>query len=250
MRLFKCKIAALLHQEGSSCDVEKFTERALVLEHQGADYIDMGGAKALLGLASVSVQEERECVLPILRDLKAHLRIPISLEVSHVEVAKEALLLGVAVICDLSGFRDPAMRKLAAKARADVCIVHHPEQGAFHKVGIVEDTIDWLDKQVRLLLHEGVEQSRIIIDPGIGVGKTEQENLEILRHIQKLRALGFRIAVGIDHKSLIANTERVLPVLIALNTFLMLSHVDIIRVHDVQAHRDAFNHLYQVALDF
>lgn len=240
MHQSKTKICALLCLEERSGDLEALVERACLLQKQGADLIELGSIKA---------QYERQRLLPALKALKAALSIPIWIDVMCEEVAREALSLGADCICDRSGFRDVSMRKMAGKSGAQVCVVHCPEHSTFHEKGIVAEVIDWLDKQTRLLLHDGVEFDRIVIDLGIGEGKTEQENFELLRHIQPFRQLGFRISVGIDYKSLICkDVNRSLPALIALNSFLMLSHVDIIRVHDVQAHRDAFNHLYQLVI--
>ena len=263
MTVFKTKIMAIFHQKetehsvSESFDVDKVIERAHVLQNQGADIIDIGAATALLGVSSVTAQEERECLVPVLKAVKSALRIPVSLDVLHLEVAQEALFLGADLINDLSGFRDPVMRRIAANAHADICIVHRPQHlltaqhRSLYETAVLEESIDWLDKQTRLLLHDGVESHRIIIDPGIGLGKTQEENFAILRHIKKYQELGFRMSMKIDHKSLFSSqlhsdSNRILPAMVALNTFFMLSHVYIIRVHDVQAHRDAFNYLYAI----
>lgn len=221
----------------ATCDIrssllDEVIEQALLLEKEGADIIHIG-----LG--------DEKFVLKLLKALKDVLRVPISVDIGDEAMACRVLSLGVGQITDLSGFKDPAIRKLVAKSDVDVCIVYRQphfftaRHGSFHEAGIVADSVDWLDKQSQLLLHDGVESHRIIIDPDVGFGKSPEENFEILHHIQKFRALGFRVAVGTycNHKS---------SADIAVSTFLALSHVDIIRVDTVQSHRKAFNLLYAI----
>ncbi len=239
------------YAESRRADVASAVARAMELAQSGADSIDIGGESTRPGAREVSVEEEISRVIPVLTALQGEMRIPISIDTRKPEVAAVAIQHGATLINDISGFSDPQMRKLAVTAGVDVCVMHMqgtPEtmqQHPHYPRGVVQEVYDFLCKRAECLINEGVEPSRIIIDPGIGFGKTVEDNFALIRQCKVFIATGFRVLYGISRKSFIKKSlenrlvEELLPATIACNTFLALSGVDSIRVHDVQAHRDA-----------
>jgi dihydropteroate synthase len=252
------KIMAILNVNDDSfyspsraMDPKKAIERALLLQEEGADIIDIGAESSRPGSLPISQEEELARLLPVLKGLKK-LRIPISVDTTKPAVAEAVLSEGVQMINDISGFRDPAMRLVVSKAKCLVCVMHMRgtpatmQQHTDYPEGVVQETMDWLDKQTRLLLHDGVEAASIVIDPGIGFAKTMQDNFTILKNIKKYKELGFPILVGASRKSFLAKylqkpTDELLVATLAVDVYLALSGVSYVRVHDVRAHRDALD---------
>ncbi len=234
---------------------EQAVEKAHRLIAEGADCIDIGGessrpAKLYDSLEAVSLEEELKRVIPVVKQLAPYVKVPLSIDTIKPEVAKQAIHNGATMINDITGFIDPEMRKLAAAAQVDVCVMHmqgmpaNMQEKPVYEKGVVAEVYDFLDKQTELLVAEGVYPEHIIIDPGIGFGKSIEDNFELIKNIDLFKKLGFKILYGISRKSFIyrfLNKERndILSATIALNSMLMLSQVDIIRVHDVADHRDA-----------
>lgn len=239
-------------------DVDAAIQRAILLQEEGADIIDIGGESTRPSVNAygenieVSVEEELRRVIPVIKGLKGHLQVPISIDTQKAEVAARALDAGASMINDITGFRDHAMRKIAVDSRAEVCVMHMQgvpqtmQVNPRYEQGVIQETIEWLDKQTQLLLEDGVKQDRIMIDPGIGFGKTMQHNLQIIHHIKEYQRLGFRVLVGASRKLFMAKylqktSEDLLFATLGINAFLAFSTVDFIRVHDVKAHRDMIN---------
>jgi dihydropteroate synthase len=233
-------------------DPTKAIERALLLQEEGADIIDIGAESSRPGALPISEKEELARLLPVLQGLKGTLSIPISIDTTKPAVAKAALLEGVQMINDISGFQDPGMRAVVSKSRALVCVMHMKgtpatmQQHTDYPEGVVYETKEWLDKQTRLLLHDGIEPERIIIDPGIGFGKSMQDNFAILKNIKEYQELGFPILVGASRKSFLSKylqrpTDELLAATLAVSAYLAFCNIDYVRVHDVRAHRDALN---------
>ena len=171
---------------------------------EGTDMIDLGGESSRPGSQRISVEEELRRILPVLDVLVKELSIPISLDTMKPEVADECLARGAHIINDVSGLRDPAMRAVVARHRAPAVIMHM--QGAPETMqanpqyeNVVEEIIMYLEQQATLAREAGIEQ--IIIDPGIGFGKTAEHNLAILRHLGEFRRLGYPVMIGVSRKS-------------------------------------------------
>ncbi len=230
---------------------------SLQAEHfvqDGCDIVDLGAESTRPGAATISVDEELGRLLPVVRTLREEMPNAIlSIDTYKAETARVCLAEGVHMINDIWGFRfDPAMAGTVAEAGASAILMHNRTQGAQavnSELGgryegvkyddIVTEVRDWLADAVDLAVEAGVSPDRIIIDPGIGFGKTIEQNLFLLKHIDMLRDLGFPILLGISRKGFIGHTlnlpqgER-LEGSLAANAWGVLHGADILRVHDVR----------------
>lgn len=231
-------------------DMERALERAKQIYSEGADILDIGGESTRPNATPVPEAEELQRVIPIIKALKGLL--PLSIDTFKPRVAAEALKAGAEIINDVSGFTDPSMRALAAESGVTICVMHmqgnpiNMQQNPHYPNGIIPELLSWFKIQIELLLKAGVKEKQIILDPGIGFGKTVAHNLEIIENLAVLKAMGFPLLVGVSRKSFMAkilgkNSAELLPATLAMNTALLLAGVDIIRVHDIGEHRDVMN---------
>ncbi len=250
------KIMAIINVTPDSFyDRSRFKEIDLALEKaeemigEGADCLDIGGCSTRPGSGPVTIEEEIKRTLPLIEILKKNFSTPLSIDTYHYEVAKKAVDAGASFINDVTGLIDPRMRKLVIDAQLSCCITHMQgtpktmQQNPSYPRGVTQEIKKWLFNQAKLLLDEGGEENQIFLDPGIGFGKSVEHNLIILQELNQLRELGFPLLIGLSRKSFIQKItkrppERVLPGTLALNTLLIQQNVEILRVHDVAAHRD------------
>ena len=223
--------------DGIYLDPDATLARAEQLVEDGADLIDVGGESTRPGATPVDQDEELRRVIPVIERLAPRLPIPISIDTSKAEIARRALDAGATVVNDVWGLRhDP---QLAAVARsADGLILMHNQIGTQYR-DLLSDVRTGLELSVDLALQAGIPRERLVIDPGIGFGKTPAHNLEILDRLDVLRELGLPILVGTSRKSTIGKvldlppTERVegtgATVAIAI-----ARGADLVRVHDVR----------------
>lgn len=216
----------------------------------GADILDVGGASARPGAAGVEEGEEIRRVVPVIKALRGML--PISIDTCKPGVARAAIEAGASLINDITGFTQPEMRALAAETGAEVCIMHMQgtpqtmQINPCYPEGVVEHIMSFFERQAGLLVRAGVAESRIILDPGIGFGKTVEHNVALLKAIPQFKSLGFRILIGASRKSFMAKilgktTIELLPATLVMNTISLAAGADIIRVHDISEHRDAID---------
>lgn len=231
---------------------EQAIKRGIEIYQQGADILDIGGESTRPGATPVSEKEELERVLPVIKALKKEIPIPISIDTMKPAVAAAALAEGASLINDVSGFRAPQMRIIAANANVQICLMHMHEnpqtmqKNPSYPNGIIPFLLDWFLQQVDLLTKAGVQKNNIILDPGIGFGKTVADNIEIVQNLPKIKNLGFPVLIGLSRKSFLGkilnkNTPDLLTATLAVNQLAIQSGVDIIRVHDIEEHRDLIN---------
>lgn len=243
---------------GKFLNLEAAVKRGRQLHLEGADIIDIGGESSRPGAEAVSVQEELARTIPVIEALRAELPIPISIDTCKPQVAKAAIKAGANLINDITGLQDPGMRKIAAETGMDVCIMHMRGDPKTMQVdphyteGIISHIIYWFEQQIKELIQFGISEDKIILDPGIGFGKTVADNLEIIQNLPRFKALGFRVLVGISRKSFMSKilnkpASDLLAATLAVNTLLIRSGVDIIRVHDVREHKDIIEVLKKLA---
>ncbi len=231
--------------EASACS------QAEALVVSGADIIDVGGESTRPFAEAVSVEEELQRVIPAISAIRRAFSVPISIDTSKAEVARRALDAGADIINDISALRkDPAMVELAAQNTSVPLILMHMQgtpgdmQLKPEYENVVEDILSFFQKQLRLLESRGIDSDRITIDPGIGFGKTLAHNLSILKHLKAFKTLGCPVLLGHSRKRFIeditglAVEERDLPTAVVA-ALVMDSGVDIIRVHNVAATRQA-----------
>lgn len=227
-------------------DPEAAVARAWRLAEEDADIIDIGGESTRPGSHPVSADEELRRVLPVIERLIAqNFPLPISVDTYKPEVADRVLDAGACIINDIFGLRQPRMLELIAERKPVVIIMHM--QGTPQTMQInptytdcVKEIAVFLRQQAEAAMQAGLPKERIIVDPGIGFGKTVGHNLEILRRLREIKALGFPVLIGTSRKSFIgkilgidAPVERVWGTAATI-ALAIANGVDIIRVHDVR----------------
>ncbi|MBK9315168.1 MAG: dihydropteroate synthase [Acidobacteria bacterium] len=198
---------------GRFVSVERAIERALEIEAQGADLLDIGGESTRPGSKPVTVEEELDRVLPVIDGLKGNLRIPISIDTTKHEVAVEAIAHGAELINDISGLRfDAELADVAAETGAALALMHSrgtPE--TMQKLPPVDDIFDEVIRMLSASIDEavkrGVQRDKLIIDPGIGFGKTPEQNLQLIQGLDRLSGdFDLPALLGPSRKSFIPKT--------------------------------------------
>jgi dihydropteroate synthase len=220
-------------------------ERARRMLADGAAIIDVGGESTRPGSDEVPPTEELARVLPVVRALASE-PVPLSVDTRHAGVASAAVAAGASIINDVSGFRDPAMVQVAAACDAGLVVMHMlGEPKTMQEEPVYDDVIaevaSWLAEKAAMLVDAGVAPERIALDPGLGFGKTVEHNVELLRRIDDLVALGYPVVVGASRKRFIGAltgvevpAERVAGSIAAALAG-VAGGARIVRVHDVAA---------------
>ena len=234
---------------GDFFDPERAIGHGLALLAAGADIIDIGGESTRPGAAPVSVEEEIRRVVPVVRAL-AERGARVSIDSRHAPVMREALAAGAAILNDISGLADPDSLTLAAEAKVPVVLMHmQGEPGTMQQAPDYDnaalDVYDWLEARVNACLAAGIPPARIVVDPGIGFGKTLAHNLDILRNLVLYHGLGTALLLGVSRKRFIAALSRDeapkerLPGSLAASLEGLNQGCQIIRVHDLAAFAQA-----------
>lgn len=218
------------------------------LAEEGADIVDVGGESTRPGAEPVGFEEEIRRVLPVVRELAAA-GVAVSIDTRHAAVAEAAVAAGACVVNDVSGLRDPAMRAVAARHGVPAVAMHMPVddpaamQHHTDYVDVVDDVVAFLSDHAALALADGVPS--VILDPGIGFGKTIEQNVALIRRLDELVALGHPVLVGASRKRFIgvlAGVERPedrVTGTIAVHLASVARGARLLRAHDVAAHRQA-----------
>jgi dihydropteroate synthase len=230
---------------GQFFEKDRAIEQALQLATDGADLIDIGGESTRPYSKGVSAEEEMSRVIPVIEGLKKELRIPISVDTLKAQVAREALRCGAAMVNDISALRsDPEMAAVVAAAGVPVVLMHMKGAPADMQVDptyddVASEIIAFLKKAMDQAVSRGVPRDRIIVDPGIGFGKTFDHNLEILKELGRFRCLDAPILVGssrkafigriLDQKAHVRDTGTMATVAAAV-----MNGAHIVRVHNVK----------------
>jgi dihydropteroate synthase len=236
---------------GRYLSAETAVARGLELAAQGAAIIDVGGESTRPGSEPVAVEEERRRVLPVIEGMvAAGVDVEISIDTSKAAVARAALDAGASFVNDVTALRgDPRMAALVAERGVGCCLVHMQGEPRTMQLApsygdVVAEVIDFLAARVEAALAAGIERRRIMVDPGIGFGKTVEHNLELLARLGELSVLGMPIAIGTSRKSFLGRLtgrgeEERLAATIATNVIAFLAGASVFRVHDVAPLRDA-----------
>ena len=221
-------------------------DHAMRLVAEGADILDIGGESSRPGAEPVSLQEELDRVCPVVERVRRDNRdAVISVDTVKSAVASEAVKLGADMINDISGLSDPAMTGVCASSGAWVVIQHirgtpQTMQNDTFYADFSADVERFLLGAAERAQSEGVSRGRIILDPGIGFGKSLEQNYRVIQNIPKLKRAGYPVLIGLSRKSLIGGVlpegEDRLPATIALDAVCSVYGADIVRVHDVKAH--------------
>ena len=229
---------------GKYANVEAAVMRAKQMVADGADIIDIGGESSRPGAEPITVNEECRRVIPVVQALAEQFQIPISVDTYKAKVAREALSAGACVINDITALHgDPNMCQIIADAQAGVILMHMQGvpatmQKAPTYQNVVAEVHAWLTEVSSQAVDRGIDSSRIMIDPGIGFGKTFDHNLEILRHLMQFRGIGYPMLVGVSRKKFIGRILD-LPVhqreegTAATVAWSIINGANVVRVHDV-----------------
>jgi dihydropteroate synthase len=220
--------------------------QARKLVADGADIVDVGAESTRPGHVPVSLEEEWRRLEPLLAALVEEAGAPVSIDTYKAETARRALATGVVMINDIWGLqRDPAMAEVVGDAGALVVIMHNREE-AQEGIDIVDDMLRFFERSLDAASRAGVEKRVIILDPGVGFGKTRAQNYAALRAIPQLRSLGFPVLVGVSRKSIFRDLpgawiEGRLIGTLAANIVAAGAGARVFRVHDALEHKAAFS---------
>jgi dihydropteroate synthase len=229
---------------GRHFDAGAAVARAKAMVAEGAAIVDVGGESTRPGHRSVSEDEELRRVVPVLEALAIDLDAPVSIDTSKAAVAREAARLGACVINDVWGLqRDPGMADAVAETGSAVVIMHNREQ-ADPTIDILDDVQRFFERSLQLAAGSGIPFGRILLDPGVGFGKTSRQNHACIWNLDRFRRLGAPILVGLSRKSFIgrmsgAAVEERLPGTLAADTIALVQGASVLRVHDVAENRMA-----------
>ncbi|WP_257457085.1 dihydropteroate synthase [Archangium lipolyticum] len=237
---------------GRYFDTERAIAHGLRLAEAGADILDVGGESTRPGSPPVPAEEEVARIVPVIQGLRARTEVPISVDTTKAAVAREALKAGAVLVNDISGFLfDPELPRVTAEAGAACCVMHiqgTPEtmQKDPHYEDVVDEVLAFLEDSVARAVAAGVPRERVLVDPGIGFGKTLGHNLFLLRRLGELRVLGLPVLVGTSRKSFLGKlaggkpaNERLAATLGSVAVVAAAGDADFVRVHDVAEVRDA-----------
>jgi dihydropteroate synthase len=234
---------------GNYLDAEAAVAHAERLVAEGVDILDVGGESTRPGAEPVAVEEELGRVVPVVERLRAR-SVPMSVDTMKPEVARAALDAGAHIINDVSGFRDPAMVRVAAELGAGAVVMHmrgtpRTMQNDPRYVDVVGEVAEFFEERLRVLEESGIPPEAVCLDPGIGFGKTLDHNLELLANLGAFARFGRPVCLGVSRKGFIGKLcgrekhERLAGSLAVACFAAARGEAQVLRVHDVAATRDA-----------
>ena len=223
---------------GSYTSIDKAMEQTEKMIQQGADIIDVGGESTRPGHVQIGDEEEIKRVVPVIREIKKKFDIPVSIDTYKSAVAKAALEAGADLLNDIWGFRyDEKMAELAAKYDVPVCLMHNRDNLDYDD--FMEDVKKDLQISLDIAEKYGVKKENIMLDPGVGFGKTYEQNLMVMNHLEEIVDMGYPVLLGTSRKSVIGLTLD-LPVdereegTLATSVLGAIKGCQFVRVHDVE----------------
>lgn len=234
---------------GRFFSLEKAVDGALAMRVAGADILDIGGESTRPGSGGTSAAEEIGRILPVIQALRRRLKIPISIDTQKASVAEIALGAGAEIVNDTSGlYHDPVLADVAARHKAPIILMHmrgtpRTMQKAPFARDVLKDVTTGLRESVAIARKAGIKKSQIVLDPGIGFGKSYAQNFELIAKLQKLATLGYPLVVGTSRKGFIGATlgrhgkslpfEKRLWGTAATVAASILNGAHLVRVHDI-----------------
>ncbi len=232
---------SLYRSSASATEALRLAEKMV---EEGAELLDVGAESTRPGSQAIAEQEELELLVPVVRHLCESFAVPVSVDTYKPGVAERVLDLGVSLINDIGGLREPNMAPLIARYSAGVIIMHMRGTPATMQVDVhyddcLEEVRDFLEKAVQTAEDAGILPERIVVDPGIGFGKTVENNLELIAGLDRLQCLGKPVLLGASRKSFLGEildlpVEERLEGSLAMAAFGVLKGAAILRVHDVK----------------
>jgi len=232
---------------GKFLDFKSALNHAKEMISEGADIIDIGGESTRPGAQSISEDEEKRRVIPVIEEIRKFSDIPISIDTYKSAVAREASKSGADFINDISGLRfDPEMVNVAMDYKVPVIVMHikgtprDMQKNPFYE-DLMRELLEYFEERINTLNKAGID--KIIIDPGIGFGKRLEDNLKIIKNLNEFSIFNLPVMIGVSRKSFIGNildrtVEERLTGTIAANAMALLNGANILRVHDVKPHKE------------
>ena len=235
---------------GQFASVSAAIEHGLRLVDEGANILDIGGESTRPGATPVTLEEELLRVIPVVRELARQTLVPISIDTSKAEVARQCLDAGAVIVNDISGLTfDADMPRVCHESSCGVIVMHIQGTPQTMQVDpryddVVADVCRYFAQRLDDLEAAGIARERIVLDPGIGFGKTAQHNLDLLSHIAEFHRLGRPVLIGHSRKRFLKKilgreVEERNAGTLGVSVALAAQGTDILRVHDVRATRDA-----------
>lgn len=224
--------------DGLGDDIPAIVEQALRFQDEGADFLDVGAESTRPGARPITPEEEIRLLVPALEAVGAVAKLPVSVDTYKANVARAAVAAGAGIINDVWGLKfDPRLAEVAAESGAPLILMHNQANREYGN--LISDVMESLLTSVGIAAAAGVSRDNLALDPGIGFGKTPDHNLEILNHLDELKALGFPLLVGTSRKSTIGYVldlpvEERLEGTAATVALSIARGADIVRVHDVK----------------
>ena len=229
---------------GDFTNVDIAVKHAKDMIEEGADTIDLGGESTRPGHKFVSADEEIKRIVPVIKKLKEEIKVPISIDTYKSEVAEEVLKLGVDMVNDVWGLTyDENMANVIGKYDAHVCIMHN-QDGTEYDKDIMIAIKEFLQNSIDKAIKAGIKKEKIVLDPGIGFGKTFEQNIEVLHRLGELQDLGYPVLLGTSRKSVLGKIldvppKEIVAPTVATTVLGIRDGVDIVRVHDVKENLQA-----------
>lgn len=224
---------------GKYINLDNAVKHAKEMLEEGADILDIGGESTRPGSEQVAKEEELNRVLPVIKRLVNEVNVPISVDTYKAYVAEKVLEAGAHIINDVWGLqRDEDMASVIAKYNVPVVIMHN-QLGTKYDVDIIEAISNFFKESIDIAIRAGIKKDKIILDPGIGFGKTPEQNIHVMSRLEELNELGYPILLGTSRKSMIGkildlpSNERVEGTL-STSVIGIMKGIDIIRVHDIK----------------
>ncbi|MGO2353326.1 MAG: dihydropteroate synthase [Marinomonas foliarum] len=231
---------------GAFNSLETALRQSEIMIKEGASIIDVGGESTRPGAEVVSTQQEMDRVLPIIEAIKSRFDIIVSVDTSTPDVIRSASALGMGLINDVRALEREGALQASAETNLPICLMHmkgvpQTMQEKPDYASVVGDVVGYLMARVAACELAGIDRSRLILDPGIGFGKTLSHNLSLLNHTDTLRSLGFEVLMGLSRKTMIGDVlgnpvEERLYGTMGANASAYLKGARIFRVHDVRPH--------------
>ena len=223
---------------GQFNNIEAAVKHAKEMVEEGAHIIDVGGESTRPGSAKVLEEEEIKRVVPIIEALVKEIDVPISIDTYKGKVAELAIKAGASLINDVWGFKkDPYIAEVAAKYQVPCCLMHNRDNTEYDN--LIEDVIKELNECANIAFKAGVKKENIMLDPGIGFGKTVEQNLIVMNNLKSIRKIGYPVLLGTSRKSMIGKTldlpvEQRVEGTIATTVMGIMSGCEFVRVHDIK----------------
>ena len=215
----------------------------------GAAIIDIGGESTRPGAHAVNEQEELDRVIPVIKAVRSVTDIPISIDTSKAQVMRESVAAGVSLINDVRALREAGALEAAAELQVPVCLMHmHGVPRTMQQDPVYADVVaeiaNFLEERVATCVAAGIAEDLIVVDPGIGFGKSPQHNVELLANLRQLRVRNLPLLAGVSRKSILGvltgrEVDERMPASVAAAVIAVTNGADIVRVHDVRETVDA-----------